>query len=398
MVASAVQRSRPQGKRSLLCGHLAEVAVTGLEPEEHMLLFQHPFRRTADIHLAPARGARAALAMLLPLVVIEEVGPTHIGSNVAVGMLLGVLFVAFCDLGPSLRIRVQAMTVGMILGAFLLGLGSAIGGPWWVPVPVLALATLLSGLLSVYSPAVVQVGVILNILLAVALGRDGGPSAARLSALGFLCGGALFLLLTLVSAWLGNLLPRAGPPSQAAGPPPRATPRAPLTLRSPMVRFALLRAVGTALIAGLAWGSGLPYPQWAPVVVIGSVRPDQMVAMRLTTQRVIGTVLGAGLADVVLSWIQDPRILAGLAVVVVFLAFTVKDASYTLFMFFLTILTLLLINIPSPGPTHAVLRVVAALVGGAAAVGLSWLSAWLVRHAVRTPHPPPESSPGEAVT
>ena len=84
----------------------------------------------------------------------------HRGWNVA-----WPLFVAFCDLGPSLRIRAQAMAAGTILGAFLLGLGSAIGGPWWVPVPILALATLLSGLLSVYSPVVAQVGVILTILL-----------------------------------------------------------------------------------------------------------------------------------------------------------------------------------------------------------------------------------------
>ena len=338
-----------------------------------------------------------AVAMLLPLLVLEVLGRNHVGSNAAVGTLLGVLFVAFCDLGPSLRIRAWAMAAGATLGALLMELGSAIGGSWWVVVPTLALATFLSGVLSVYGPVVAQVGVILTIVFAVALGRDGGPASAVPAALGFIFGGTFFPLLVFVSFLPGMLPHPIGQASKAARVPlPPTVPRPGSIRRSSLVRFAALRATGVALIAGLAWGAGIPYPQWAPVVVIGSVRPNQMAALRLTTQRVIGTILGAGLADLVLAWVHDPSVLAGLAVGGVFMAFTVKDVNHTFFIFFLTVLTLLLVNIPAPGPTHAALRVVTTLIGAAAALGVSWLSAWIEEHSSAAASPP-ESPPGSAV-
>ncbi len=351
------------------------------------------FQRTAGARLTPVRGVRAALAMLLPVVVIDVLGRNRVSSSAAVGTLLGVLFVAFCDVGVTLRDRVRAMTAGATVGALLLTLGSAIGGLWWVAVLALALATFLSGMLPpVYGPVAGQVGIVLTIVLAVALGRDGGLALALPSALGFLFGGAFFLLLVLVSFLLRRLPPPVGEAPSAAQTPPHAGPKVPITVRSPMIYLALLRATGTALVAGLAWGSGMAYPQWAPIVVIGSVRPDQMAALRLTTQRVVGTVLGAGLADVVLLWVQNPVVLAGFAVTGVFLAFTVKDVNYTFFVFFLTTLILLLLNLPTPGPTHAALRVLTTLVGAAVALGISWLSAWLAQGASAPRHHPREAT------
>src|SRR5262249_26994999 len=136
-----------------------------------------------------------------------------------------------------------------------------------------------------------------------------------------------------------------------------------------------------------AWSTGVPYPHWAPIVVIASVRTDQVAAVSLTTQRIIGTVLGAGLADLVLIWTHNPMVLAGLAVAGVFLAFTVKDVNNTFFIFFLTVLTLFLLNIPPQGQTYAVLRIVTTLIGAAAALMVSLLSVWLMRRATATTSP-----------
>jgi hypothetical protein len=153
---------------------------------------EHLFRRTVGAQFAPAEGARVALAMVPALVGIAVLGGTRVGGTVPAGALLGVLFVASCDLGPTLHIRVQAMGTGTVVGALLLGLGCRIGGPWWVAMLALAAMTFVSGLLSLvpsYGPLVAQVGIVLTILLALALGRDGGPAAAVPSALGFLLGG-----------------------------------------------------------------------------------------------------------------------------------------------------------------------------------------------------------------
>jgi hypothetical protein len=354
------------------------------------------FSRTADTQFTPGRGARAAVAMLLPVVVLEVLGRNRANGDAAAGTLLGVLFVAFCDIGTSPPIRARAMAAGAVVGALLLALGSSIGGSWWVAVLAVALATLLSGMLPVYGPVVAQVGIILTIVFALALGRDGGPIRAGPTALGFLFGGAFFLLLVLVSVVLRRSPPPVGQTPTVAQTPPLAVPRGRVSFRSPMLHFALLRAGGAALVAGLAWGSGIAYPHWAPIVVIASVRPDQMAALRLTTQRVVGTVLGAGLADVVLFSVQVPVVVAGLAILGVFLAFTVKDVNYTFFVFFLTTQTLLLLSLPAPGPTHAALRVVTTLIGAVVALGISWLSARFVRRTAAPPHAPPEPSPGSA--
>jgi hypothetical protein len=359
--------------------------VAGNEQGQRAQRFRRAFLWKADARLTPERGARVAVAILLPLVVLEVLGRTRVGSSVAGGTLLGVLFAAFCDLGPSLRVRTRAMGAGILLGAPLILLGFSIGSSWWVAALALTLATFLSGLLLVYGLIATQVGTILAIVFAIALGQASGPAAGLLTALGFLLGGVFFFLLVPVFSWLGWPLhytpPPPLPPGGIALPPAQAGPLAALlthlTHRSPLVRFALLRAAGTGLIALLAWGSGVLYPQWAPVVVIASVRPDQMAALLLTTQRVTGTILGAGLADVALAWVDAPAALVALAVAGVFLAFTVIDISSTFFVFFLTFLTLLLLNISTAAPTYIALRVVATLIGGVAALGVSLLAAWL---------------------
>jgi uncharacterized membrane protein YccC len=163
-----------------------------------------------------------------------------------------------------------------------------------------------------------------------------------------------------------------------------------------VIRLAVLRAAGTALVAGAAWGSGIPYPQWAAIVVILSVRPDQMAALRLTTRRVAGTVLAAGLAEVVLHVLPDPVVLAGLAVSSEFLAVTVQNVNFTAFVFFFT-LTLLLLGRPTEGPEHAALRVATTVVGALVALSISAIAAWLAqRPSSVPPRRPPEAWPGGA--
>ncbi|HEV2459520.1 MAG TPA: FUSC family protein [Ktedonobacterales bacterium] len=159
--------------------------------------------------------------------------------------------------------------------------------------------------------------------------------------------------------------------------------------------MAAVRAAGTAVVAGAAWGSGIAYPHWAPIIVILSVRPDEMVALRLTTQRVIGTVLAAGLTAIILHVVPDPVVLAGLAVGAEFLAVTIKYVNFTCFVFFLT-LPLLLLSRPTQGPAHAALRVATTVVGAGVALGISAFAAWLARRATVPPRRPPEPLPGSA--
>ncbi len=366
-----------------------------------MQALQELFRPSAGSHLDPASGARAAVAMFLPLFVLEVIGRNEVGASAAAGTLLGVLFVAFCDLGPTLRARALAMSAGAIIGALLMLLGSWLGSLWWwTPALALALATFASGMLPPYGMVATQAGVILTIVLAVALGKDGGLAAAVPAALGYLFGGAFFLALVLSTVILSRFQRFAARQPAPALPAPvtLSAPNKPLPSRSLLIRLALLRALGAGLIAGLTWGYGLAYPHWAPVVVIGSIRTDQAAAVSLTTQRIVGTVLGAALADVVLLWVSSPQALVVLAVVGIFLAFTVKDVNMTSFIFFLTFLTLLLLNLSATGPAYVVLRIVTTLIGAGAALVVSLLSALLARRAMANAARSSPSSPPSGAT
>jgi hypothetical protein len=63
-----------------------------------------------------------------------------------------------------------------------------------------------------------------------------------------------------------------------------------------------------------------------------------------------------------------------IVVAVTFLAFTVKDLNYLLYLFFFTILTLLLISIGTSGQSLAVWRVVAILFGAGIVLVITFLS------------------------
>ena len=141
----------------------------------------------------------------------------------------------------------------------------------------------------------------------------------------------------------------------------------------------LLRAAGAAGAAALTWKLGLPYPQWAPITVILCIRPDQVTSMRVAWQNSLGTVLGALLAELYITSIQSPLLAQLILVVVVFVAFTVKDLNYAYFVFFKTNLTLVFVSLAEPGVSRTRSLVISVLVGAVIALAVTFLSAWIAR-------------------
>ncbi len=333
-----------------------------------MKRLQHLFSITPGATLTPSRGLRTAGAFGLSLLVLAAFGHTPFGGAVGFGFLLGVLFTSFGDVGASVRARGTAMSVLTLGGPLVVAAGRSLGPPWWLAALAVCVATLFAGLLSLHGPLVSLVGVLLTIVFVVTLGSNGGPGTALPSALGFLLGGAVVLLLMLLSL-LPTLLQghtdhTTAPPAPAQGLTFSFSPLlAYFDVRSPLFRQALLRALGAGGAAALAWKIGTPYPQWAPVVVIVCVRPEQETSVRAALQNSIGTVLGVLLADALIDSAQHPLIVALILVVVVFIAFTVKDLNYALFTFFMTNLTVLLIHLSSPGVSPIRPRVFSVLVG-----------------------------------
>jgi hypothetical protein len=352
-----------------------------IDLEDLMKQLSRLFGLTPGATLNPARGVRTTLASFLALLLLADFGHTANGRAVGLGVLLGVLFTSFCDLGQVPRARLRAMSALSLGGPLFVALGRSLASPWWQAVLGVFLVTLLSGPLRVFGPLISLVGLLLAILFVLSLGIGGGFGTALPAALGFLLGGALVLLLTLPSSLLEHVRHPAPPPEQSALMPPLSfvSLRVYYDRRSPLFWQGLFRALGAGGAAALTWTLGVAYPQWAPIIVILCIRPDKEASIQAVWHNFLGTVLGALLAELFLTRVQNPLAALLILVVVVFLAFTVKDVNYAFFVFFKTNLTLLFISLATPGVSRARLLVFSVLVGGSIALALTYLSAWMAR-------------------
>jgi hypothetical protein len=333
------------------------------------------FHSTPGARPNPVKGGYTALAIFLPLIVLNMLGQAAFGGQV----MFGALLTAFGDPGTSSRIQAKALLVVAIGGALMTAFGRLIGGPWWLELLEIFLAVLLSGLLAAYGRAAAAVGLFLTIILVLSLSTRGGPASAVSSAAGFLLGGVILLLFALVCARFqaGHSVP--GNEARAnRSRPTLSTFTAQLTWASPLFRFTALRALGAAVAAGIGWTLSGPYPYWAALTVIICARPDQKTSLVMALQNIVATFLGALLADLLIAGVQSPFVIGLIVVAVTFLAFTVKELNYLLHLFFLTNLILLAISIGTAGHAFVAWRMLAILIGALIVLVITWLNQTLL--------------------
>jgi uncharacterized membrane protein YccC len=290
-------------------------------------------------------------------------------------VMTGALLTSFGDLGKSSRKQAWLLGITAVGGTLMTALGRLIGGLWWVEVVEIFLVVFIGGLLSVYGRVATVMGLLLTIPFVISLANRSGPATALPAAGGFLLGGAILMLFALLFAWLQShrSMPRNDVRTNRSQ-PTRTTLTAQLTLASPLLRFSLLRAVGVAVAAGSGWILGGPPFYWAALTVITCTQQDQKASLMKALQNVIATYLGAVLAGVLIAGVQNALVLGLIVVAITFLAFTVKDLNYILYLFFFTILILLLISIATSGQSLAVWRVVTILFGAGIVLVITFLS------------------------
>lgn len=331
------------------------------------------FRLNPGAKPHPAVGIRTAIAALVPFLALAAIHRVTLGESA----VLGALFASFCDSSSSAQARIKAMGIVTIAGALLLALGRSLGDLWWLAVPANFLATLVAGLVLAYGYPVFMLALLLNIVFAVALGMGGGPSHALTSSLGFLIGGICSTLLAL-AAVLARSLHDASAISYTPAPvKAERLPLAPsperLTSRSSVLRYAVPRAMGVALAAAVSWSLGVSHAHWTVVPVIMCVLPDRSKSMATTAQFAAGSLLGAIVAELAIITARDTTILGLLAIALMAVALSVRDLSQALSTFFMTIMVLLLISIPTGGVSLARLRIIESLVGIAIALAAAYL-------------------------
>jgi len=329
------------------------------------------FRSNSGAKPNPVKGFSTALAMFLPLFVLTMLGQRAFGVLVMTGALL----TSFGDIGTSYRTQAWSLGMTAVGGALMTALGRLIGGPWWVEIVEIFLVVFISGLLSVYGRVAATMGLLLTIAFVSSLAKRSGPATARPAAGGFLLGGAILMLFAFLFAWLQSH--RSMPRNEVRpnrSQPTLTTRAAQLTLTSPLLRFSSLRAVGAAVAAGSGWILGGPPFYWAALTVIICTKQDQKASLMMALQIVVATYLGALLADVLIAGMQNVLALELIVVAITVLAFTIKDLNYLLYLFFFTILILLLISIGMSGQSLAVWRVVTILIGTWIVLVITFLS------------------------
>jgi Fusaric acid resistance protein-like len=320
------------------------------------------FRSKPDSKLNPVKGIYTALAIFLPLIILARLGYNEFGVLV----MLGALLTSFGDVGRSYHIQARSMGMTAIGGTIMTALGRIVGEPWWVALLALFLVVFISGMFSVYGQTIAAVGLLLTIPFVISLGmHGGGPTTALPAAAGYLLGGVILLLFALLAAFLKHRynVARDTMPSIRRARSTLSTLTSQFTFASPRLRYTLLRAIGTVSAVAICWKLGGAYPYWAALTVLVCARQNKRMSQVAALQYGIATIMAALIAQILIMGVQSLLALGLIVVAITFFAFTIKDRNYTVYIFFLTTLTLLLISIGTAGASFSVWRIVATLVG-----------------------------------
>lgn len=166
-------------------------------------------------------------------------------------------------------------------------------------------------------------------------------------------------------------------PADEAHLPPALRPQSPLTiihanltLRSLALRHAIRISVTLALAVALYTVFPLQRGYWIPLTVMIVLRPDFSTTVTRGLARGAGTLLGAGVAGLLLVLFRpDPLALAVIAAVLACAAYAMLQANYTLFVLFVTGYVAALISLAgAPTIPSVVARVEDTLIGSALAM------------------------------
>ena len=291
------------------------------------------------------RGAVVFGGMLVPFVVLTALDQQQYFLPAA----FATLFAAMCDPGGEYRTRVQMMAGMAVAGALLTGLGFAVGARGWGLVVLAAfVVTLAAGLMVKFGGHRFFAAVLLNVWFIVALGL---PTLFHLNrvtvhawsqALAWLITSAFWIVITC-GLWL----------IRGRGPQPTHFPEIPgdTTIRAltrPIILYAVIRAVAVSAAVAIAFGLHLHYAFWMPLSTVVAMKPSLQQGTLAVEQRLVGTILGAVVAALLLLTVHDKHALEVVIVVLGGLAGSIFTVNFALFTAALTALILTALDLPDP--------------------------------------------------
>ena len=338
-----------------------------------------PRLRALDVEVA----FRAAVAAMLPLVVLLAMGRIEWGAYAAFGA-----FTALYGRGEPYRQRVVSLTVAAVgLLACIAG-GTAIaatGAPLWVTGIVLVAVTT-AGTLVAMSFDLLPRGALFFVFALLVCAQVPTPAAEW--------GERMFVAVCSAAfAWLlgmsGAVLRRWAPARLL--PAFRTLERVPRRRRvtsEPRVWLAVAQnGVGGVAAGALAVGFGLGHPYWSVVSLVAVIPPPHGPnTMGRAVERIVGTVVGLGAAAVLL-WPQPPAWVLIVAIgVCQFAAELLVGWFYAAALVFITPLALSVSELGASSPVDSLLgdRLIETVVGAGIGLVLVIVGRWIVRESPAT--------------
>jgi hypothetical protein len=336
-------------------------------------------------------GTRAALAIAVPLVVLTVLGRLDLAAYATFGA-----FTALYGRNEPYRLRLRSVSIAAVGLLVSIGLGIVVastGAPLWITVVALLLITT-GGTL---------VGAVFGLLPAQPLffvfaflvcGQIPTPPGEALSRWLLAIAVAAFAWLLTMSGWVVR---RARPGTDAAL--LKELRRRPSVDRSAVrderVWLTVAQnAIGVVVTGGIALAFGLGHPYWSVVSLVAVLPPARGAhSISRSIHRIIGTIVGVGVAEVVLLPSPPPVVIVIVVVVCQFFAEILVGRHYGAALVFVTPLALSVSYLAAPVPVLALAsdRVIETLLG--AVVGIVLV---LIAQAVASRRPLPGAGPSGA--
>lgn len=321
-----------------------------------------------------APGVRTSVAAVLPLIVGQIAGfPT-------VGLFVGLsgLYLSVSDKEGS---TVSTLIAGLFLNAATIFAGTLIGNDVLLSIVLLFLLAFAGGMLSAFGEVAGQIGFVITLIFAVALGQAGNFDAASERFFAFLVGGAFSLLLTLALWHFNRRTGSAIDDTDAQKAIEEETKRNPLrglweqmTFRSIIFRHAMRLAVAATIAIAVYKFFRVEHGYWLIITALVIVKPIFADTRKRAVERVLGSVAGGIIAVIIAATVQNIVALDVLLFVFSLLAFSHVRTNYGFYALFLTPFVVLMIDTVVPGDWQiAFVRILDTLIGGAIALTVSYL-------------------------
>ncbi|KQW06969.1 hypothetical protein ASD08_05130 [Streptomyces sp. Root369] len=342
------------------------------------------------------RGVLFLDIALVPMIVFWAIG--H--EQYLLSALFGLLFTWLNDPGGSYGYRASHIAVFALIGAGLTALGFGIGGEAWGWLVLATFAvTLAAGLAIAFGVRRFVAALLLNVWFVVALALGFGfHQNARITSytwaqvLAWTGGAALWIVMTFVG-WL--IRGRQDRPPMVAEIPGDTSRR---KLTRPLVTFTVIRALVMAGTVALAFGLNLSHGYWMTIAAMIALKPSLEQATLVSVQRLVGALIGAVAAALLLlvpASEHGLRLFAverGLEVVALVLymhGVAIRVWNYALYAAAMAMGTLILVALPQPSDYAAEgYRVLWTLCGVGIALLVMLLAGLLAKRTTKAPPQP----------